>query len=91
MYFYGDFVFKFRKMRRLISICTICKYVSHFSLGISKSHSLTILKLEGLYHSVVGGGLFYPILNGLRGHGRNCDFSPIASYYCFQSYRWTYI
>ena len=33
-------------MQHLIGVFTVCKYFSHFSLGISKSHSLAYLKLK---------------------------------------------
>ena len=33
-------------MQRVISNSAVCKYFSHFSLGISKSHSLPHLKLK---------------------------------------------
>ena len=34
------------RTRRLIRVFTVCTYFSHFSLGISKYHSLTYLKLK---------------------------------------------
>ena len=35
-----------RRHRRLIMVSTVCKKLNHFSIGISKCHSLTYLKLK---------------------------------------------
>ena len=60
-----------RKTRRLIRVSTVCKKFNHFSLGISKLHSLTHLKskLESSNISCVGVLSVYNGLTSLSPQG----------------------
>ena len=47
------------RMWHLIRVSTVCRQISHFSLGICKSHSRTYLKLKfGLFQFIVWESLF---------------------------------
>ena len=46
------------KMRHLIRVSTVCKWLCHFSLGISKSDNLTYLKLKFDSSNVYVGGVY---------------------------------
>ena len=55
-----------RRTRRLIRVSTVCKWCSHFSLGICKSHhSRVYLKLK-LVSSNIKCGRVYSVYNGLK-------------------------
>ena len=51
------------RMWHLIRVSTVCKHFSHFSLGISKSHSWTYLNLKVNSSNIVEGVYF--VYNGL--------------------------
>ena len=62
--------------RHLIRVSTVCKYFSHFSLGICKSHCRTYLKLK-LDSSNIKCGRVFPVYNGLIKSRLITDLCPI--------------